>query len=254
MKYSVKQLSGLAGVSVRTLRYYDKIGLLKPAERSEKGYRYYGREELLRLQQILFYRELDLSLAEIGEIMNDPGFGLLAALEGHKLELEKRARRLEKLMHTIDKTILELKNQSKMLTDAEIYEGFGKEKTDSIRKEVAQRWGKAGLDKAENNIRQMGREGWNNVKDEGEQVNRLLAGLIGRDPAGKEVQQAIARHHRYLNNFYEVKEERYRGLAKMYVEDERFRAYCEKYVPGLAAFIRQAVEVYCDNGMMAPEV
>ena len=253
MKYSVKQLSGLAGVSIRTLRYYDQIGLLKPAERSEKGYRYYGREELLRLQQILFYRELDFPLAEIASILSDPSFDLVSALEYHKQELQKRGRRLDQLIFTIDKTISELKNQGTMMKDEEIYEGFSKEQREAMRKEVANRWGKEQLENTENNIRQLGKEGYKDVKKEGEEVNRLLAGLIGRSPADKEVQQAIARHHLFLNHFYEVKEARYRGLAKMYVEDERFRNHYEQYAPGLAAFIQQAVTVYCDNGMKVPE-
>ena len=119
--YSVKQLSKLAGVSVRTLHHYDRIGLLKPAFRSDKGYRFYGRNELLQLQQILFFKELDFPLKEIREIINDPNFDLVSALEFHKKQLLLRSKRLDELLATIEKTILiNLKTKNEVMKDHEI--------------------------------------------------------------------------------------------------------------------------------------
>ena len=109
--FTVKQLSSLAGVTPRTLHHYDQIGLLKPSQVGENGYRYYGEESLLRLQQILFYRELDLPLDEIRKIMGRRDFDALAALENHKQELEKRIESLLGLIETVDNTILHLKGQ-----------------------------------------------------------------------------------------------------------------------------------------------
>jgi DNA-binding transcriptional MerR regulator len=111
-RYSVKQLARLAGVSVRTLHVYDKMGLLKPSVRTDARYRYYGEAELLRLQQILFYKELDLSLKAIGEIINEPGFDLIAALNCHKAALTARRDGLDTLLNTIDNTIDHLKNKT----------------------------------------------------------------------------------------------------------------------------------------------
>ena len=132
-EYSVQQLSAFAGVSVRTLHYYDQIGLLKPARRSEKGYRYYGKEEMLKLQQILFYRELDFPLKEIGKIINDPRFNLLEGLEFHKAELQKRAARYQALLATLEKTIVELKTKKKMMLEEEMYKGFTREEVKTMR-------------------------------------------------------------------------------------------------------------------------
>ena len=112
--FTVNQLSKLAGGTPRTLHHYDTIGLLKPSRVGENGYRYYGEESLLRLQQILFYRELDLPLEEIGQIMGRRDFDLLPALESHKVELAKRIERLERLIQTVDNTISLLKGETNM--------------------------------------------------------------------------------------------------------------------------------------------
>lgn len=103
-EYTVKELAKLAGVSVRTLHYYDQIGLLKPLIRTEAKYRFYGREELLRLQQILFYKELDFPLKEICEIMDNPEFDLLVALSNHKVALKAKQSRIKTLIDTVNKT------------------------------------------------------------------------------------------------------------------------------------------------------
>jgi DNA-binding transcriptional MerR regulator len=248
--FSVKKLSGLAGVSVRTLHHYDHIGLLKPVHRSEKGYRCYGREELFKLQQILFFRELDFPLKEICEIVNNPSFDLLQALEFHREHLDKRAERLKKLLATVDKTIDELKNNKETkMTEKEIYAGFSEKEVKNIRQEVSERWGEKQLLETEERIRNLGKQGWQDKKQKGEEISRLLADLMHLPPSDLQVQKTIALHHEYMNTFYEVSEARYRGLAKMYVEDARFTAYFEKFRTGLANFVNRAIAIYCDNGM-----
>ena len=122
--YSIKHVADLAGVTVRTLQYYDKIGLLVPAKRSDNGYRRYQRDQLLKLQQILLYRELEIPLKDINVIVNNPSFNLLRALEQHKFLLQRRAKHLKDLLKTVDKTIAEVKTKDKIMTDAEIYAGF----------------------------------------------------------------------------------------------------------------------------------
>lgn len=250
-EYSVQQLSAFAGVSVRTLHYYDQVSLLKPARRSEKGYRYYGKEEMLKLQQILFYRELDFPLKEIGKIINDRRFNLLEGLEFHKAELEKRAARYQALLATLEKTIVELKTKKKMMTEEEMYKGFTKEEVKTMRREVVERWGEEELLAVEERIRLLGKEGWEDHQQKGDEINELLAELSTLGPGDERVQHAVALHHRHLNFYYEVDEERYRGLGKMYVEDQRFNDYYEKYRQGLANFLQKAINVFCDNGMVA---
>lgn len=247
-KYTVKALAKLAGISVRTLHHYDKIGLLHPGERTEKGYRIYEKAELLRLQQILFYKELGFSLNEIKDILDDPGFDLIKALEFHKKEIQEHQKRLTHLIQTINKTIHSLKNPTNMLTDEEMYEGFKKEEVKAMREEVIQRWGEEQLLETEARIRKMGKEGWNDVKKKGEEINQLLAELMGLSPDHPQVQQAVALHHRQLNHYYEVSAERYKGLGQLYVEDERFKAYYDKYKPGLALFLQKAINIYCQPG------
>src|SRR5687768_11942677 len=156
-KYSVKQVSKLAGVSVRTLHHYDKIGLLKPAERTESKYRYYYREDLLRLQQILFYKELGFQLSQIAEILNDEEFDLLNALRFQRTELVKKAGNLKQLITTLDKTIVELKT-GKQMKEEEMYAGFTKEETAKMRKEVKEKWGEAELLKSESRVGKMSKE------------------------------------------------------------------------------------------------
>lgn len=247
-KYSVKQLSKLAGVSVRTLHHYDQIDLLKPAFRSEKGYRFYERNELLLLQQILFYRELGFSLQDIHGIINDTDFDMKAALENHKKELKNELSRIKLLLKTVDKTIVELKNKETM-TDKEIYVGFTNQQLESMRQEVKGKWGEKQLLASEERIRKLGKDGWNDLKAKGEDINQLLAELMDLEPSHKQVQQGIELHFRQMNAYYEVSKERYLGLADMYVQDERFTAYYEKYKTGLAKFLQSAIQVFCANGM-----
>lgn len=246
-KFSVHQLAKMANISARTLHHYDEIGLLKPAFRADSGYRYYSHEELLRLQQILFYRELDFPLVEIQQILDDPEFDKLQALDHHKEQLQKKVQRLDTLIHTIDKTILDLKNKQKMVTYEEMYEGFQKEEVIQNEKEIAERWGSDRLEESKRNIQAMTKEEWDDLKAEGERINRALANLTDRSPSDTEVQRIVARHHLMIGKFYECPYDVYRGLGEMYVADERFTATYDKYRPGLAVFLQQAINYYCDE-------
>lgn len=247
-KYTVQQLAELAGVSVRTLHHYDEIGLLQPAERSEKGYRYYTRNELLRLQQIMFYKQLGMPLATIAELMDSPEYNAIDALEEHRLLLIDKERELSVLIKTIDKTIQAMKN-NKVIPDEELYEGFSKEQIADMRAEVVERWGEDELINSEQRVQSMGKEKWNEVKHEAEEISMLLASLMDLPVDNVRVQQAMAKHYAHIGHFYEVSKERYSGLGKMYVDDPRFAAYYENYRPGLAIFLHEAIEVFCANGL-----
>jgi len=137
--YTVKQLADLAGVSTRTLRYYDQIGLLKPATYGENGYRYYDDDAAFRMQQILFYREMEISLSEINVILNQPDFDLLGALESHKAMLEGKKQRIDQLLKTVEHTMGYLEGRSPM-SKTDIFEGFSEEKQKSYAEEARQRW------------------------------------------------------------------------------------------------------------------
>ena len=245
--YSVTQLSKLAGVSVRTLHHYDRIGLLKPARRAESNYRYYEEKELLRLQQILFYKELNFPLSQIKDILDDPSFDLLQSLQFHKQKMQAEATRFNQLLSTIDKTISKLKNQNIMITHKELYEGFPKEKVEDYRKEVAERWGENVLLETEERLKQFKKKQWTDLKAKMEEVDLMLASLVGQDPKNPLVQSTIAQHFEVLNAFTPTPIERYKCLGEMYTEDERFKAHYEKYKEGLADFLHKAIDVYCEG-------
>src|SRR5215813_1529889 len=126
MAYTVKQVARMSGVSVRTLHFYDEVGLLKPAYVGANGYRFYEEPQLLTLQQILLYRELGFELKQIKRILGRPGFDRIAALESHRKVLRKNLARTRQLIATIDRTIEHLKGTKKMKSQ-EMFEGFSPE-------------------------------------------------------------------------------------------------------------------------------
>ncbi len=139
MSYTVKQLGKLAGVSARTLHFYDEIGLLRPAARTASGYRLYGESELLILQRVMFFRQLDVPLEDIGRILADPNFDQVRALRRHRELLEAQAARLGRLIKTVDKTLLMLEG-TMTLSDAELYEGFSQEQIERYNESASTAW------------------------------------------------------------------------------------------------------------------
>jgi DNA-binding transcriptional MerR regulator len=240
-------LARIARVSVRTLHHYDQIGLLKPSARTEAGYRLYREPDLLRLQQILFFKELDMPLDEVRHILDDPGFDQVTALENHRQSLRGRMERLARLLKTIDRTIDRLRENDMTLTDEELYEGFTTEQIERYKREAREMYDPALVEESERRVKKMSRAEWKAIGAEGEAVTTGLAALADRDPGDPEVQALIARHHGWIENFYPCSAEIYRGLGRGYVEHPEFRAFYEKYRPGLADFMSAAMNHYADN-------
>jgi DNA-binding transcriptional MerR regulator len=245
-RYTVQQVSLLAGVSIRTLHYYDEISLLSPADRTESQYRIYGERELLRLQQILIFREAEVPLAEIKRILDDPQFDHLAALRRHRQSLIQRRDRGSVLLSTIDKTIQRLTEDSMSMTDAELYEGLPQETIVRYKKEAREQFGTQRVEASEKRARKLSKEAWAALKAEGEAVNRALASMIYRNPEEADVQAMIARHHATIEPFYHATTEMYKGLGSLYVEHPEFRAYYEKYAMGLPEFLQRSMTIYAD--------
>lgn len=251
-QYSVKQLAKLAGISVRTLHLYDQLNLLKPAIRTEARYRMYGEAELLRLQQILFYKELDFSLQAIAEILNDPRFDLIQALESHKVALHQRQERIQTLLATVDKTIHSLKTEQ-MLSHEELYQGLPKETAETYRKEARTKYGAAEVEQSENHLRNLGKEGFQKLKAEMEDIATKLVALMQEDPQGAVVQQQIARHYHNIRGFWgtsgsaDLQAEAYAGLGDLYVADERFTMVDGKANPAYAQFLQKAMRYFADT-------
>ncbi|MEW5848055.1 MAG: MerR family transcriptional regulator [Myxococcota bacterium] len=245
MGYTVKAVSKLAGVSVRTLHHYDAIGLLKPAQVSGAGYRLYSDDDLQRLQQILFFRELEFSLQEVADIMNDPTFDRRQALLNHKHALMARQQELRQLIKTIDRTLDSLERNTPM-KDKEMFEGFDPSK---YEEEAKQRWGNTPAWKeSQRRTKKYTKEDWAAIKQEASEITNGIASRMDRGPSDPEVQQYVQRFHQHINDrYYTCPAEMFRGLGDMYVQDERFTANYERIKPGLAQFMRSAMHVYCDR-------
>ena len=245
--YTVHQVATLAGVSVRTLHHYDQIKLLRPSSRTAAGYRLYGETDLLRLQQILFFRELDFPLGEIQRILDDPGCDQVKALESHRRMLHERADRLALLLSTVDKTIQKLTEDTMTLTDADLYEGFSQEQIERYKREVKERYDPKLVAESDRRVRKMSKTQWQAVGEDGKAVTRRMAEFMDRDPGDPEVQETIARHHAWIENFYPASAEVYSGLGQLYVEHPEFRAYYEAYAPNLADFMQAAMNYYAEH-------
>lgn len=247
--YTVKQLATLAGVSVRTLHYYDTIGLLSPSRKAENEYREYGEKELLLLQQILFFRELEFPLEEIKRIFASPEFDLRDALAEQKKFILLKRKRLDELVRTIDRSIKKI-TQKHMMEDDELYEGFSKEESEAYAQEAKERWGNTDAYKtSQERVKKMGKGGLARVGKEMEDTAILIALALknGDHHESEAVFLLIERHYDQLRAFYEPNLELYRGLAEMYVADPRFTAYYEKYAPGLAQFMHDAMIAFCEK-------
>jgi DNA-binding transcriptional MerR regulator len=245
--YTVNQLAKMAGVSVRTLHHYDHIGLLKPSSRTAAGYRLYERKELLRLQQILFYKELDVPLDEIHRILDDPEFDQVRALQQHRMQLEYQVTRLTRLLDTLDKTLSSLTEDDMTLTDEDLYAGFTPEQRERYDREVAEMYDPELVKLSQQRLRKLTKQQWEAIKAEGDAVTRAIAALADTAPESPEVQALIARHHAWIENFYPANAEIYRGLGHGYAEHPEFRAFYEKYRPGLADFMCAAMTIYADT-------
>lgn len=251
-KYSAKQLSTLAGVSVRTLHHYDEIGLLKPAIRTQAKYRLYGQNELLKLQQILFYKELDFSLQEIMEILEDPGFDLLTALEGHRKALKIKQERISAMLNTLEKTVLNLKVK-KMITNEELYEGFTSEETNRMRTQTSELYGKNRLERGENYLKKLSKEEFDELKREQKEIFQQLFKLHTQSPESDAVQMEVARHYVNVRKFWgthgmkNVQRREYKGLGTLYEADERFTMVDGLAQPAFAKFLSQAMAYFADR-------
>ena len=255
-KYSVKKLSELAGISVRTLHYYDQIGLLKPSIRTEARYRFYGSEELFRLQQILFYKELDFPLEKIHEILDDPDFDLMLALSNHKTALKEKRDRIDILIDTIDKTINnQFKNDKTMLKPEELYEGLSKETADSYRKEAIKKYGKKTVETSEKSLQQLTKEQFAALRQEQQDITAELFALVNEDYTSAEVQAVIARHYANTRKFWgtydssDTQSEQYAGLGDLYINDERFTMIDGKAQPAFAQFLSKAMGYFANNNL-----
>lgn len=249
MEYTVQKLGRLAGISTRTLRYYDEIGILKPARINSSGYRIYGEAEVDRLQHILFYRELGISLEEIKDILNSPSFDRGTALKEHRLKLLAKREQLDLLISNVEKTIAVTEGRIKM-SNKEKFEGFKQRLIDEnekkFGKEVREKYGEEQVEKSNRMLKNMTEAQYAEFEKLSADVLETLKAAIKTDnPAGELAQKAADLHRQWLSFTWDnYTKEAHAGLARMYVEDERFKEFYDKEQPGLAEFLRDAILIY----------
>ena len=247
MEYSIQELSRLSGVTTRTLCWYDQIGLLKPSRVAESGYRYYGRAEVDRLQDILYYRALGVELAKIKECLDDPSFDRLAALRNHLAALEAERERLEQLIRSVKDTIgAEERNET--MNDEQKFEAFKQRAVahneEVYGAEIRSKYGDQEVDEANAAVMNLTQAQYKEWTDLGREIQERLEAVVRGEvsPESGEGKKICALHRRWLTltgNRYDP--DRHRGIAELYVMDERFTAYYDKQVPGCARFLRDAV-------------
>ncbi|MDF2379625.1 MAG: MerR family transcriptional regulator [Candidatus Gracilibacteria bacterium] len=241
--YTVKQLANLVKVTIKTLHHYDEMGLLKPTQRTDAGYRLYNRDDLLKLQQIMIYKEMEFSLKEIKQLLEDPDFDIKKALHEQKKFLLQQQKKTEQLVQTIDKTIKTLQEDEELVTDAELYEGFTAEKAKRYNQEAKEKYGEM-FETSQNRVGNMTKGQWKAIRDEGKTINKEMLNLIGTDPNSDTVQAVIKRHHAWVENFYPCNKETYVGLSDLYIENPEFTTHYERFASGLAVFMSSSMKFF----------
>ncbi|WP_225800039.1 MerR family transcriptional regulator [Streptomyces sp. NK15101] len=249
MAWSIADVARMSGVTSRTLRHYDEIGLLAPAWTAGDGHRYYEEPQLLRLQQILLMRELDLGLREIRDVL-DSGADRVAVLREHHARLLAERDRLGTLARTVARTIAELEESEdqdmvSINRPENLFEGFGADP--EIEAEARERWPEA-YERSRQALEGLPPEAVEQWQREATArmirfAEHMAAGTPAADPA---VQAEVDAHYRDVCRFWTPCAEAYRGLARTYVEDPRFRENFDRIADGLAEYQQQAMDVYAD--------
>jgi DNA-binding transcriptional MerR regulator len=250
--YSVKKVAELSGVSVRTLHHYDEIGLLPPSTRTGSGYRRHARSDLLRLQEILAWRQLGFSLRETRSLLDDPGYDRGAALRRQRQLALAERKSLRAMIAALDAAIAALEAGTPMEEET-MFEGFD---PDPYAEETQRRYG--GTSRYAESKRRTagyGEAEWKRLEEEADEIARAFAGLrtSGARPDGAEALAAAERHRRFISRwFYDCPPPLHRGLGELYVADGRFRASWDRHGMGLAEFVRDAVAANAAAAGAAP--
>ena len=249
MEYSINELSKIAKISTRTLRYYHEIDLLKPKRINSSGYRIYGENEVDKLQQILFYKAMGFKLEDIRNIVNSPSFDIMLALDNHKKELIKKRDEIDLLIENVEKTISYKKGEIKM-SDKEKFEGFKKDlvkqNEEKYGKEIRRKYGDKQVNESNAKMLGLNEEEFKEFEQLGREIiEKLKEAMEENDPSGEKAQEACELHKKWLGyswNFYT--KEAHRGLGEMYVADERFKKYYDDNKSGMAEFFKHALDIY----------
>lgn len=247
MTYTIKKLAELAGISTRTLRYYDEIHLLTPRRLPDSEYRIYSEYEVDRLQLILFYREMGLELSEIKLILDAESFEKIAALKSHLAELEKKRRRLDLLIDNVTKSIQKEEGTNQM-TDQEKFKGFKEaliqKNEEAYGEEIRRKYGDKTVEESNATMRNLSEEAYHQIESLGAEINKCLQEAVAAKsaPTGEDGIKIANLHKQWLMlSMPNYTAEIHKGLVEMYLADKRFKAYYDKETSGCAQFLHDAV-------------
>lgn len=247
MEYTIHQLAELAGVSTRTLRYYDQIGLLPCDREIQSGYRIYGQNDVDRLQQILIFKELGFDLNTVNRLINDPSFDYLAAMDEHLAALKQKECKIRSLIYTVEQTIRREKGEIDM-TDSEKFVGLKKamveENDKKYGEEIRRKYGEETVAESNRKMMNISEEDYEKLTFLGEQIKQKLTVAVrnGADYKGETGKEIALLHKEWLSiTWPQYSPEAHRGLSEMYVADERFMAYYDSEIAGCAQFVHDAI-------------
>lgn len=257
MAYTVKKLSELSGVTIRTLHFYEEVGLLKPSYYGSNGYRYYEEKELLQLQQVLFFKELGFSLKQIQKVLGRDDFDKLSALYSHKKSLTQEWEKIGLLLKTIDRTIKHLKGKKKM-KDKEMFDGFNiilvkKAKKGTSYFAAEELVGKNVKVPTKNvqDVEKRGKEFYENINKTAHAIFNELVHCIENELGSDsdEVQRIIKKHHAFTEQTHGATQEVYIAMAQLYEEHPEFRKQLDPFHPQLAEYMAQAMRKFATQNL-----
>ena len=249
--YRINEISKLTNISIRTLQHYDNIELLKATKKGDSNYRYYTDEDIEKLYQIMLLKELDFSLREIKSIMNYKNYDKIKALNMQKKLILKKRNRLDNIIKSIEMILSNEKGNTIMSKDN--FKVFSYEEVENYKKnyeeEVKDKYKNTDSYKQSNKrTSSYSKEDWENITNEANQIYISLAEHLDKNPGDMKVQEIVQKWRDHItNNYYDCTVEIFRGLALMYISDERFTKNIDKFGSGLAQFLSDAMNVYCDN-------
>jgi DNA-binding transcriptional MerR regulator len=254
--YTVKQVAAMAGVTVRTLHHYDTLGLLKPTRIGVNGYRYYDDAALLRLQQILLYRQMGLELSHIKDILDAPDFDLVSALRAHRRALQAQAAHLRQLIDTVDHTLHQLTGEPIMGKKAKkqpqdkknLFKGLSEKKIEEYTREARLQYDPDLVNESVTRYNSYSKAQRQAIGEEGSAIYADIVQALeqGLPPGHPQVNAILARWHNHMRYFYEPPLEVLRGLADLYNTDPRFIANFQKLHPNLPAYLQSIIPPYVD--------
>lgn len=250
--YSIKEVSIIAGVSVRTLHYYDEVKLLSPFVNPDNNYRVYTDSDIEKLQQILFFKELGFKIADIKNILESPDFDRVDALKSQRDLIYKKVDRYMKIINTVEATISSLEKGGENMKTEKLFEGLDYEEIkahrDKYKEEVEKKYDSDLVKESNRRTNSYSKEKWEVIQGESSDIFNELAALMDKEVSNDRVQELVKAYHNHIDTyFYPCSLEIYRGLGEMYVADERFTEFYDKVKVGLAAFIKEAIIYYVDN-------